>query len=429
MAIKQGFATVVDIGSTKITGLAGEKDQNGKIRILGQAIVPSRGIKRGIILNQGELAMALKELIVQLENQTREKIKTVDVSMAGQGISTIVYEGVRHIESGIVTREDMDYLENEALKMPLTPGNRIYHMFPRNYEIGDDPNVAVPVGHEGRKLIARYTIISAPSSYRDSVEKVLSDIGIQLDNFVLSPYAISEAVVSNEEKDLGVVVMDIGGGTTKMTAFIDGKLVNMAVIPFGGDVITKDIKEAFTILLKKAERLKIEFGQAIGDFAEEEKVVAIPGSEGWDKKEISFKSLAYIIQARLEELIDSVYQEIENTELTRQSVQGIVLTGGTSKIVNLLQLVKYRTGLDARLGFSLLGLADAPDLDKNAFMGALGMLKMTLQNPDHSPGETQEKKKKENNRTPFSGSKILNNLGEIIFQQFKFIFEEDNVKK
>jgi cell division protein FtsA len=429
MALKQGIATVVDIGSTKITGLAGEKNQNGKIRILGQAIVPSRGIKRGIILNKGELAMALQELIAQLENQTREKIKTVDVSMAGQGISTIVYEGVRHIESGIVSRADLDYLENEALKMPLRPGNRIYHMFPRNYEIGDEPNVAVPVGHEGRKLTARYTIISAPSSYRESVENVLSDIGIQLDSFVLSPYAISEAVVSSEEKDLGVVVMDIGGGTTKMTAFIDGKLVNMAVIPFGGEVITKDIKEVFTILLKKAERLKIEFGQAIGDFAEEEKVVAIPGSEGWEKKEISFKSLAYIIQARLEELIDSVYQEIENTELTRQSVQGIVLTGGTSKIVNLLQLVKYRTGLNARLGFLQVSLADSPDLDKNAFMGALGMLKLTLQNPDHSSGETQERKKKENNRTPFPGSKILNNLGEKLFQQFRFIFEEDEVKK
>jgi cell division protein FtsA len=173
----------------------------------------------------------------------------------------------------------------------------------------------------------------------------------------------------------------------------------------------------------------MEFGQAIGDFAEEEKVVAIPGSEGWDKKEISFKSLAYIIQARLEELIDSVYQEIENTELTRQSVQGIVLTGGTSKIVNLLQLVKYRTGLNARLGFLQVSLADSPDLDKNAFMGALGMLKLTLQNPDHSSGETQERKKKENNRTPFPGSKILNNLGGLLVQQFRFIFEEDDVKK
>jgi cell division protein FtsA len=428
MAIKQGFATVVDIGSTKITGLAGEKDQNGKIRILGHAIVPSRGIKRGIILNPGELALALEELIAQLESQTGEKIKTVDVSLAGQGISTIVYEGVRHIESGIVTRSDMDYLENEALKMPLTPGNRIYHMFPRSFGIGDDPNVSVPVGHEGRKLTARYTIMSAPSSYQESVEKALSATGIQLGNFVLSPYAISEAVVSGEEKDLGVVVMDIGGGNTKMTTYIDGKLINMAVIPFGGEVITKDIKETFTILLKKAERLKIEYGQAIGDFAEEEKVVSIPGSEGWEKKEISFKSLAYIIQARLEEIIDSVYQEIEKSEQARLTFQGIVLTGGTSKMLNLLQLVKYRTGMDARLGFLQVTLADTPDLDKNSFMGALGLLKLNLQNPDQVPAARQERKKREINRIPFSGSKLLSNLSEKIYQQIKIIFDEDNVK-
>jgi cell division protein FtsA len=427
MASKKVFVTVVDIGSTKITALAGEKSDKGKIKILGQAAVPSRGIKRGIILNPEELALALKDLISKLELQTLEKIKIVDVALAGQGVSTVIFEGVRHIESGIVSKSDVEYLENEALKMPLEPGYQIYHMFPRKYEIGDDLNVSVPVGHEGRKLTARYTIIAAPSSYQESVEKALSRIGIQLGNLVLSPFAISEAVVSSEEKDIGVVVMDIGGGTTKMTSFTDGKLVNMAVIPFGGEVITRDIKEAYTISLKKAERLKIEFGQAIGDFAEEEKVVTIPGSEGWEQKEISFKSLAFIIQARLEEIIDSVYLQIEKSELINLSVQGIVLTGGTSKMINLLHLVKSRTGLDARLGFSQVYLADSPILDKTSFMGALGMLKLALQNPNLVPGTRQERTKRENGRIQIAGSGFFSNLGAKLSQQIQIIFENDNV--
>jgi len=427
MASIQEFAAVVDIGSTKITALAGEKTENGKIRILGHASVPSRGIKRGIILNPEEFAYALKDLIFRLENQTAEKIKVVDVALAGQGITTLIFEGVRHIESGIVSQQDVDYLENEASKMPLEPGYRIYHMFSRNFEIGDDPNVTVPVGHEGRKLIARYTLISAPSSYQESVEKALVRIGVELGNFILSPLAIAEAVISGEEKDLGVALMDIGGGTTKMTSFMNGKLIHMAVIPFGGEVITRDIKEGCSILLKKAEQLKTEYGQAIGDFAEEDKVVSIPGTEGWEQKEISFRSLAFIIQARLEEIIDSTLFHIEKSGFLNQSTQGIVLTGGTSKMINLLQLVKFRTGMDTRLGFSKIRLENSPDLDKTAFLGTLGMLKLALRNVRPASETRQIKNQKENGVNTNGRSRFLSNLSEKFSRQIKIIFEDDNV--
>jgi len=427
MASIQEFAAVVDIGSTKITALAGEKTENGKIRILGHASVPSRGIKRGIILNPEEFAYALKELILRLENQTAEKIKVVDVALAGQGITTLIFEGVRHIESGIVSQHDVEYLENEAAKMPMEPGYRIYHMFARNFEIGDDPNVTVPVGHEGRKLIARYTLISAPSSYQESVEKALVRIGVELGNFILSPLAIAEAVISAEEKDLGVALMDIGGGTTKMTSFMNGKLIHMAVVPFGGEVITRDIKEGCSILLKKAEQLKIEYGQAIGDFAEEDKVVSIPGTEGWEQKEISFRSLAFIIQARLEEIIDSTLFHIEKSGFLNQSTQGIVLTGGTSKMINLLQLVKFRTGMDTRLGFSKIHLENSPDLDKTAFLGALGMLKLALRKVRPVSETRQIKNQKENGVNTNGRGGFLSNLGEKFSRQIKIIFEDDNV--
>jgi cell division protein FtsA len=427
MASKQEFAVVIDIGSTKITALAGEKAAGGKYNILGQAMVPSRGIKRGVVLNPEEFAFALKELVFKIESQVEDKIKAVDVSMAGMGITTTIYHGVRHIESGMVSQFDVDYLENEASNTPLEPGYRMVHMFLRRYEIGDDPNVTVPVGHEGRKLSAWYTIIAAPSSYRESIEKALARNGIQLRNFVLSPLAIAEAVLTSEEKDLGVVSMDIGGGTTKICCYQEGRLIQMAAIPFGGEVITRDLKEALSILQKKSEQLKIEYGQAIGDFAEDGKFVAIPGSEGWEHKEISFKSLAYIIQARLEEIIDSIYMYIEKSGFLENTSQGIVITGGTSKLINLLQLVKFRTGMDARLGFSQVRFAEAVDLDKTAFIGALGLLKIALRNSRQVEEPRQPGNIKERGKTSPSGNKFLSNLGVKFSQQIRLIFEDDNV--
>lgn len=427
MASKQEFAVVIDIGSTKITAMAGNKSANGKIHILGQAMVSSRGIKRGVVLNPEEFAIALKELINRLEGQVEDKIKSVGVCMAGMGINTSVYQGVRHIESGIVSQSDVDYLEYEASKTPLEPGYRMYHMFLRNYEIGEDSDVSIPVGHEGRKLVARYTIVSAPASYRESIEKALSRIGIEMDNFVLSPLAIAEAVVTGEEKDLGVISMDIGGGTTKICCFGNGRMIYMATVPFGGEVITRDLKEALSILQKKAEQLKVEYGQAIGDFADEGKFVAIPGSEGWEHKEISFKSLAYIIQARLEEIIDSANLYIEKSGFPDNTTQGIVVSGGTSRMPNLLQLVKFRTGMDARLGFSQVKLAEVVDLDKTSFMGTLGMLKIALRSSLPLPQTRQESGAKAKIRTPHSGNRFFSSLGEKFSQQIKLIFEDDNV--
>jgi cell division protein FtsA len=204
-------------------------------------------------------------------------------------------------------------------------------------------------------------------------------------------------------------------------------MIYMAAVPFGGEVITRDLKEALSILQKKAEQLKVEYGQAIGDFAEEGKFVAIPGSEGWEHKEISFRSLAFIIQARLEEIIDSAYVYIEKSGFSDQSLQGIVVSGGTSRMINLLQLVKFRTGLDARLGFSQVKLSEAVDIDKTSFMGALGMLKIVLRNSLPNQASRQESQARSKTRTSTTGNKFFSNLGEKFSRQIKIIFEDDNV--
>jgi cell division protein FtsA len=430
MASKQEFAVVVDIGSTKIAALAGEMSETGKISVLGQAVVSSRGVKRGVVQNPEEFASTLRILIEQLEMQTGGKIRVVDAGMAGQGIMTVVYEGIRYIESGLVSQQDVAYLENEAMNMPLEPGYKVYHYFPRNFEIDDDPNVSVPVGHEGRKLVARYTLITAPATYQESVEKALAKIGITLGRFILSPVAASDAVTGFEEKDLGVITVDIGGGITKVTSWAEGKLQHLAVIPFAGEAITHDIREGCSILHKWAEQLKVQYGQAIGEFAEEEKVVTIPGHNGWEAKEISFRMLAMIIQARLEEIIDSVYFQIERSFLRQQSVQGIVLYGGTSKLENLLQLVKFRTGMDARIGYSQIPVLNPSGLDKSIFLTAIGLLKFSLkkENTFQSARPVKNSKVSQNENQDNGGNGFFGKLGKKFTQQISIIFEEEDSK-
>lgn len=423
MASKQEFAAVIDVGSTKITALAGLKTDEGKLEILGQASVPSRGIRRGIIQNPEEFSGAVRQLVLQLEEQSGCKIRLADVALAGQGVSTEIFEGVRHIETGIVSQADVDYLEGEAAAMPLDPGYRIYHLFPRGFEVDDDTDVSVPAGHVGRKLKARYTLVTAPASYQESVEKAFSHIGLQLGKLVISPLAVADAVVNEDEKEIGVVVVDIGGGTTKMVTYSGGSLTHVSVIPFAGEVITHDIQEGCSIIWKWAEQLKIQYGSAMGDFADEKKVVTIPGHNGWEPKEISFKTLAYIIQARLEEIIDCVYLQIGRSGILDRAPQGIVLTGGATKMVNLLQLVKFRTAMDAKLGFSQVRFSSQTELDKTCYLTALGLLRYSLKTA--SPGSRHNLKEGRKGMNP---SGFFSSLGKIFSQQIDIMFQDEDKK-
>ena len=182
------------------------------------------------------------------------------------------------------------------------------------------------------------------------MRSVYTEWALQLNDLILEPLASSKSVLTEEEKEAGVVLVDIGGGTTDVAVFYDGIIRHTAVIPFGGNVVTSDIKEGCSVLYKQAESLKVQFGSAIGDSAREDMVVTIPGVAGWEPKEISFKSLAYIIQARMEEIIDYILFQIESSGCYDKLGAGIVLTGGGSLLKDLPQLMKYRTGLDVRMG-------------------------------------------------------------------------------
>lgn len=394
MASGTNFSVVIDIGTSKMVAIAGRKHGEDKFEVLGKSKVQAKGIKRGVILNIDEAATAVRSLIKELEKQLGEEVVNVSIAYAGQPMRIHEYKTSRQTTGeGMVTRSDVDELFQEARNKQVDAGFKILHLIPQQFIIDGEITDSVPVGVAGRRIEVTFKIIAVPESILINFGRVVEKAGLVLDDISLSPVAAGEAVLTDEEKEMGAVMVDIGAGTTKISVYHEGALIHAAVIPFGGEVVTRDIKEGCAILLKWAEQLKVQYGQALGDFADDRKVVTIPGHNGWEPKEISFKSLAFIIQARMEEIIDSVAYQIEQTGIVEQLGLGIVLAGGTAKLNHLVSLVKFRTGMDARLAhpvFRPMGMSKNDD--NNDYLTALGLLKLTLDKA--APVVHKEKKKK-----------------------------------
>jgi cell division protein FtsA len=406
MASKTNLSVVIDIGTSKIAALAGQKTEDGKIEIAAMAQIPSKGVKRGIVFNIDELAAAINQIIDELEKQIEEEITKVNIAIAGQRMKMTEYRGYRFTsDEGVVTRSDLNALYNEAKNHKVEQDYKILHVIPQRFTVDEEITDINPVGITGRKLEASYKLISVPEVQLNNLQKVFGRTGIEIGEITLSPLAISETVLTEDEKEIGAVVLDIGAGTTKLAVYYENVMMHTAIIPFGGSVVTNDIKEGCAILSKWAEKLKVNYGQALGDFADEQKVVTIPGHSGWEPKEISFKSLAFIIQARLEEIIDNVYFQIQKSGIGNQLGSGIVITGGTSDLNNIVSLVKFRSGMDARKAFPVIHPANRrKDFQNQDYLTALGLLKLALAgDPVHEKENIKENKKRVKKRKENKG--------------------------
>ncbi|MBT3385353.1 MAG: cell division protein FtsA [Prolixibacteraceae bacterium] len=417
MAAKTNLSVVIDIGTSKIAALAGQKTELGKLEILGSAKVSSKGIKRGVIFNIDEVAASIDIVLKQLESQLGESINRVNVAYAGQQMKTLDHQGYRFTsDEGVVTETDIDKLFDEAKNLKIEQDFKILHVIPQSFIIDEENSGLNPVGITGSKIEANYKLITIPEIQLINLQRVFDKIDVELGEITLSSLAVTEAVLTEDEKEIGAIVLDIGAGTTKLMVFHDGILIYAAVIPFGGSVITMDIKEGCSILLKWAEQLKVRYGEALGDFADNRNVVTIPGNNGWEPKEISIKSLAFIIQARLEEIIDNVYFQIEKSGIEGKIGSGIVITGGTSDLINIVSLVKFRTGMDARIAFSVIQTENKiEEIKSQEYFTALGLLKLTLNKKGVS-----KKGKKKRERSGFS------NLVKEVVQGVLDYVDEDN---
>jgi len=353
MNANEQFVAAIDIGTTKIVSIVGQKKENGKLEVLGLSRAPSKGVKRGVVLNIEETVNAIQSTVEDVQLRSGIMFSNVYVGIAGQHIKSVRNRGYinRDSRDEEITKEDIIKLIEDMYKIPIDVGEEIIHVLPQNFIVDNETGVKNPIGMSGRRLEANFHIVIGQVASAKNIEKCVNRVGLEINELILEPLASSEAVLTEDEKEAGVALVDIGGGTTDVAVYYDSIVRHTAVIPFGGNVVTKDIKEGCAILNRQAESLKIQFGSALGDIAPEDKVVTIPGISGRDPKEISFKSLAYIIQSRMEEIIDAVAFEIENSGYYEKLSGGIVLTGGGALLRHLPQLVKFKTGMDVRIGF------------------------------------------------------------------------------
>jgi len=353
MNATEQFVAAIDIGTTKIVSIVGQKKENGKLEVLGLSRAPSKGVKRGVVLNIEETVNAIQSTVEDVQLRSGIMFSDVYVGIAGQHIKSMRNRGYinRDSRDEEITKEDIIKLVEDMYKIPIDVGEEIIHVLPQNFIVDNETGVKNPVGMSGSRLEANFHIVIGQVASAKNIEKCVNRVGLAINELILEPLASSEAVLTEDEKEAGVALVDIGGGTTDVAVYYDSIVRHTAVIPFGGNVVTKDIKEGCAILNRQAESLKIQFGSALGDIAPEDKVVTIPGISGRDPKEISFKSLAYIIQSRMEEIIDAVAFEIENSGYYEKLSGGIVLTGGGALLRHLPQLFKFKTGMDVRIGY------------------------------------------------------------------------------
>lgn len=343
----------LDIGTTKICAIVGAKNEFGKLEVLGMGKAVSDGVIRGIVTNIDKTIMAIEKAITEASEQSGIDIGVVNVGIAGQHIKSSIHHGsiTRDRVDDEITVEDLNRLTNDVHKIVMPPGCEIIHVMPQDYIVDYEDGIKDPVGMSGVKLEADFHVITAQTNAIRNINKCVKRATLEIDDLILEPLASSMSVLSDEEKEAGICLVDIGGGTTDVAIFHDGIIRHTAVIPFGGNIITTDIKEGLKVMQNQAELLKTKFGKAIAEEANPNEIVSIPGLRNRPPKEISIRNLAHIIEARMEEIIELVHAEIITSGYSSKLAGGVVITGGGSQLANIQQLFEYMTGMDARIGF------------------------------------------------------------------------------
>jgi len=343
----------LDIGTTKIACLVGRKNENGKIEIIGHGKTESIGVKRGLVSNIEDTVNSIRKAVDEASARSGVDIKYVNVGIAGQHIKSLQHRGslIRENSEEEINRLEIEKLTNDMYKLSMSAGEEIIDVIPQEYIVDGEQGIKHPVGMLGSKLEANFHVIIGQTAAAKNVLKCVKRAGLEMVDLILEPIASAEAVLGDDGKEAGVVLVDIGGGTTDIAIFHDRIIRHTAVIPFGGDIITEDIREGCTIIKKHAEEVKIKFGSSLASENRDDEVVSIPGIRGRAPKEISFRNLASIIQARLEEIFEHVHYEIKNSGFERKLIAGMVLTGGGALMRHIDQLAAFVTGMDVRIGY------------------------------------------------------------------------------
>lgn len=425
----------LDIGTTKICAIVGRRSKNGKIEVLGIGKAESAGVTRGMVSNIDKTVQGISQAVDVAGTQSNVEIKVVNVGIAGQHIKSLQHRGLitrRDVQTEI-SRKDIDKLVEDMYNLVMPPGEEIIHVLPQEFTVDNEPGIKDPIGMAGVRLEANFHIISGQVTAIKNIVKCVNKTGLESQELILEPLASSESVLSEEEKEAGVVLVDIGGGTTDVAIFQEGIIRHTAVIPFGGNSITEDIREGCSVMRNIAEQLKIRFGSALAEENKENEIVCVPGLRGREPKEISVKNLAFVIQARMEEIVEHVYYEIKSSGYEKKLIAGIVITGGGAQLKHLPQLVEYVTGLDCRVGYPNEHLAKNEVLPKTvyeemqspAFATGIGLLIKGIQKMEYDeagPASVEVKVEK----AKYTDERKFGLLGKILESGKKFI--KDDIK-
>jgi cell division protein FtsA len=399
---KDNIAVGLDIGTTKIVAMIGKKNEYGKLEILGVGKAKSLGVARGVVNNITQTIQSIQQAILEAENNSGYKINDVVVGIAGQHIRSIQHTDyvIRNNPEEVISGKDIQLLIDQVNKLAMLPGEEIIHVLPQEFKIDGQSEIKEPIGMHGGRLEASFHVVVGQASSIRNVGRCIQSSGIELSGLTLEPLASADAVLSQEEKEAGVALIDIGGGTTDLAIFKDGIIRHTAVIPFGGNVITDDIKEGCSIIEKQADLLKTKFGSAWPGENKDNEIVSIPGLRGRDPKEISLKNLSKIIHARVVEIVEQVFAEIKaygHEDPRKKLIAGIVLTGGGSQLKHIKQLVEYITGMDTRIGYPNEHLAGNSDVEISSplYATAVGLVMNSISNNTQSAYKIELKEFKE----------------------------------
>ena len=406
---KQYF-TALDIGTSKICAIVAEKTDNNKLKIIGFSETESEGVSEGMIQNLIKATAKIKEVVIKASEMANLKIKYVNVGIAGKHIRSFS----THHSIGLQKLE-------QRSKMAVIPTNhKIIHSMPQKYTIDEDHESVDPVGEFGKKLEADFHIISANKVDIKIMEESIRRSDIICKNLILEPIASSIALLDDNDKEDGICLVDIGGGTTDISIFHDNIISHTAVIPLGGDIVTQDIKEGLGLPRHHAEALKIKFGKALYVKRPVKEYVKIKGEGQREDKKISLDNLYKIIEARMEEIFEKVHQEILNSGMSEKLSAGIVITGGGSQLLNLKQQVKYITGLDVRKGFpnSYLTKSEIVNLEFPKYSTSVGLLLWEF---------ADDNRNSDNSFKSSSSLPKVNNFGKLVTERIKGFLKDDDL--
>ena len=390
---EQPIIVGLDIGTTKIAAIAGRKNEYGKLEILGFGRANSNGVKHGQVLNIDETIKAIR---MALDNcyasNPNLDISEVYVGIAGHHIKSLQTRGdiVRQNTEEEITRKEIDQLVADQYKTYIPAGDQIIDVIPQEFTVDNFQNIPNPIGYGGVKVGANFHIITGDKNAIRNINRAVEKSNLHTKDLVLQPLASASAVMGPEDLEAGVAIVDIGGGTTDLAVFYEGILKHTAVIPFGGENITNDIKTGLGVLKTQAEQMKVQFGSALSNEAKANAYITIPGLRGMPAKEISVKNLANIIQARMSEIMDFVTYHLKQVGLDNRMLNGgVVLTGGGSQLRHLIQLTEYITGLNARIGFPTEHLAAGhiEELAKPTYSTCIGLILKGYSDYEHDRKE------------------------------------------